>query len=296
MARYATVQGLYAAGLMCKPVLVTLPFVLLLLDYWPLRRLQPAALKTTAATLARLVWEKSPLFLLAGGSCLITIAAHRNLGALDEAFHVPLSFRVANALVSYVRYLGKAVFPVNLAILYPYPRGWPGWKVAFCGLLLLGVSGLAIRTLRSRPHLFVGWFWFLGVLVPFIGLIQAGEQAMADRFMYIPILGLLLLVVWGLDALVDTWPHKHRWLAGAARWQSAPAWSAPISNSDTGRTAKRCSGTPWKSPLPITPPMIVWRALWTRLASARRPWPVLPNPSAWRLASRKPNAIWEPSG
>ena len=212
---YFLVLLFFALGLMCKPVLVTLPFVLLLLDYWPLRRLQLAALKTTAAALARLVWEKAPLFLLAGGSCLITIAAHRNLGALSDAFHVPPSLRVANALVSYVRYLGKAVLPVNLAILYPYHRAWPGWKVAFCSLLLLGVSGLAIRTVRSRPHLFVGWFWFLGVLVPFIGLIQAGEQAMADRFMYIPILGLLLLVVWGVDALVDTWPHKHRWLAVA---------------------------------------------------------------------------------
>ena len=210
---YFLVLLFFALGLMCKPVLVTLPFVLLLLDYWPLRRLQLTGLKPPAAAFARLVWEKAPLFLLAGGSCLITIAAHRNLGALSDAFRVPPSLRVANALVSYVRYLGKAVCPVNLAILYPYPRPWPGWKVAFCGLLLLGVSGLAIRMVRSRPHLFVGWFWFLGVLVPFIGLIQAGEQAMADRFMYIPILGLLLLVVWGVDALVDTWPHKRRWLA-----------------------------------------------------------------------------------
>ncbi len=213
---YFLVLLFFALGLMCKPVLVTLPCVLLLLDFWPLRRLQPADLKTTAATLARLTWEKMPLFLLAGVSSLITIAAHRTLGTLGDASQVPLVLRIANALVSFVRYLGKTVVPVNLAILYPYPGAWLGWKVALCGLLLIAVSCLAIRTRRTRPYLFVGWFWFLGVLVPFIGLVQAGEQAMADRFMYIPIIGFFMAVVWGLDALVATRPHKHRWLAGAA--------------------------------------------------------------------------------
>ena len=142
----------------------------------------------------------------------------------------PCRFGRANALVSYVRYIGKAVVPTNLAVLYPYPKAWPGWEVALCGLLLIAVSGLAIRTLRSGPYLFVGWFWFLGVLVPFIGLIQAGEQAMADRFMYIPIIGLFMLVVWGLDALLETWPHKHWWLAGPPRWHSPAAWFAPGSS------------------------------------------------------------------
>jgi protein O-mannosyl-transferase len=206
----------FALGLMCKPVLVTLPFVLLLLDYWPLQRLRPASLKTTAPALVRLVWEKAPLFLLAGVSSLITIAAHRNLGALGDVSQAPLSLRAANACVSYVRYIGKTIFPAKLAVLYPYPTAWPGWEVALCGLLLIAISGLALRMVRSRPYLFVGWCWFLGVLVPFIGLIQAGEQAMADRYMYVPIIGLLLLVVWGLDALLDCWPRKPRWLAGAA--------------------------------------------------------------------------------
>ena len=206
----------FALGLMCKPVLVTLPFVLLLLDYWPLQRLQLSNLTSTRPpALFRLAWEKSPFFLLAVVSSLITIAAHRGLGSLGDASALPLSLRIQNALVSYLRYVGKTIFPTRLTILYPYPGAWPGWKVALCCLLLIGVSGFAIRALRSRPFLFVGWFWFLGVLVPFIGLIQAGEQAMADRFMYLPILGLLLLVVWGLDALLDAWPHKHQWLAGA---------------------------------------------------------------------------------
>jgi tetratricopeptide (TPR) repeat protein len=206
----------FALGLMCKPVLVTLPFVLLLLDYWPLQRLQPASLKTTAFALARLGWEKAPMFLLAGVSSLITIAGNRTVGALGDVSRMPLTLRTSNAIVSYVRYIGKTIFPTHLTILYPYPGAWSGWTVTLCCLVLVGISALAVRALRSRPYLFVGWFWFLGVLVPFIGLIQAGEQAMADRFMYIPILGLLMIVVWGLAGLLETWPHKQRWLAGAA--------------------------------------------------------------------------------
>jgi protein O-mannosyl-transferase len=216
LTRYALVMLSYALGLMCKPVLVTLPFVLLLLDYWPLQRFQVAAPKATSQALARLGWEKAPLFLLAGALCLITIAAHRSLGLLASASQWPLRLRAANALVSYVRYIGKALLPKDLAVLYPYPEAWPGWTVVLCALLLIGVSVCAVRTLRSRPYLFVGWFWFLGVLVPFIGLIQAGEQAMADRFMYVPIIGLFMGVIWGLDALLDTWPHKRLWLGGFA--------------------------------------------------------------------------------
>jgi protein O-mannosyl-transferase len=188
----------FALGLMCKPVLVTLPFVLLLLDYWPLQRLPLADFKTTAISFTRLVWEKTPLFLLAGGSCLITIIGHRSLKMLADTAHVPLSLRAANAVVSYVRYLGKVICPVNLAVLYPYPNAWAWWKVVLCGLVLLCLSCLAIRAARTRPYLFTGWFWFMGVLVPFIGLIKVGDQAMADRFMYMPILGLFLCVVWGL--------------------------------------------------------------------------------------------------
>jgi protein O-mannosyl-transferase len=202
----------FILGLMCKPVLVTLPFVLLLLDYWPLQRLQLADVKTTARALAKLTWEKTPLFLLAGGSCLITIVGHRSLKMLADASHVPLSLRAANAVVSYVRYLGKVVCPVNLAVLYPYPNAWVWWKVVLCGLMLLCFSVLAIRTFRSRPYLFVGWFWFIGVLVPFIGLVKVGDQAMADRFMYVPILGLFLCAVWGLGELLETWRCERRWL------------------------------------------------------------------------------------
>jgi protein O-mannosyl-transferase len=205
----------FALGLMCKPVLVTLPFVLLLLDYWPLKRFQLGAFKPTALALARLTLEKTPFFLLTGVSCLITIAGHRALGSLDSTSQSPLPLRAANAVVSYARYIGKTLWPTHLSVLYPYPRAWPGWKVALCGLLILGVSALVIRMVRTRPYLFVGWFWFLGVLTPFIGLVQAGEQAMADRFMYLPLLGLLLMIVWSLGELLEPWPARHRWLAAA---------------------------------------------------------------------------------
>jgi protein O-mannosyl-transferase len=214
---YLPIVLLYACGLMCKPVLVTLPLVLLLLDYWPLRRLEVSAFKPTAAALGRLAWEKGPLFLLAALSCLITLAGHRTLGALGTAAGLPMHLRVENALVSYARYLGKTVFPAHLAMLYPYPAAWPLWGVTLSALLLIVGSALAVGAVRRWPYLFVGWFWFLGVLVPFIGVIQAGEQAMADRFMYLPIIGLLMIAVWGLDALAGSLPPQKRWwLAGAA--------------------------------------------------------------------------------
>jgi tetratricopeptide (TPR) repeat protein len=206
----------FILGLMCKPVLVTLPFVLLLLDYWPLQRLQLADCRTTAIAFGRLTWEKMPIFLLAAVSCLITIVGHRSLKMLADTSQVPLSLRAANAVVSYVRYLGKVVCPVNLTILYPYPDAWAWWKVVLCGLVLLCLSVLAIRTIRSQPHLFVGWLWFIGVLVPFIGLIKVGDQAMADRFMYVPILGLFLCAIWGLGELLETWRCKCRWLVAAS--------------------------------------------------------------------------------
>jgi tetratricopeptide (TPR) repeat protein len=182
---------------MCKPVLVTLPFVLLLLDYWPLRRFELKRQNPSLKPLLPLVLEKLPFFALAVVSSLVTVMAHRGLGMLDAASGPPLEFRMENAVVSYVRYLGGAIWPMNLAVFYPYPAAWPMGKVALSGLLLLGVSGLAIRIARKRPYLLVGWFWFLGVLVPFIGLVQAGAQAMADRFAYVPLLGLFLALVWG---------------------------------------------------------------------------------------------------
>jgi tetratricopeptide (TPR) repeat protein len=208
-----------ACGLMCKPVLVTLPFVLLLLDYWPLQRFQLSTLNAQRPTspplrglelkapdsrlkvLLPLLWEKLPFFALAVASSVITVLAHQALGMLNSVSRLPWDARLENALVSYVRYLGKTFWPSRLAIFYPYPTAWPMWEVVACALLLLAISGLVLGTARSRPWLFVGWFWFLGVLVPFIGLIQAGAQAMADRFMYVPALGVFVAMIWGLHGL-----------------------------------------------------------------------------------------------
>jgi tetratricopeptide (TPR) repeat protein len=225
-----------ACGLMCKPVLVTLPFVLLLLDYWPLQRFQLSTLNAQRSTspplrglelktqgsrlkvFLPLLWEKLPFFALAAASSVITVLAHQALGMLNPVSMPPWDARLENALVSYVRYLGKTFWPSRLAIFYPYPTAWPMWEVVTCALLLLAISGLVLGTARSRPWLFVGWFWFLGVLVPFVGLIQAGAQAMADRFMYVPALGILVALIWGLHGLAKGGRYQQSGLsvAGAA--------------------------------------------------------------------------------
>jgi Flp pilus assembly protein TadD len=225
-----------ACGLMCKPVLVTLPVVLLLLDYWPLQRFQRSTLNAQLSTspplhgldlktqdsrlkvLLPLLWEKLPFFALAVASSIITVLAHQALGMLDSVSRLPWDARLENALVSYVRYLGKTFWPSHLAVFYPYPTAWPMWEVVTCALLLLAISGLVLGTARSRPWLFVGWFWFLGVLVPFIGLIQAGAQAMADRFMYVPALGMFVALIWGLHGLAKGGRYQQNGLsvAGAA--------------------------------------------------------------------------------
>jgi protein O-mannosyl-transferase len=198
---YCAAVVLFALGLMCKPVLVTLPFVLFLLDYWPLQRFQLSTLNSQRSTVRCLLREKIPFFVLAVASSVITLMAHDALGSLLSISRVPWDTRMGNALVSYVHYIAKTFWPTRLAVFYPYPTAWPVWEVVTCGLLLLVISGLVLGTARSRPWLFVGWFWFLGVLVPFIGLVQAGEQAMADRFMYAPAIGIIVAVIWGLHGL-----------------------------------------------------------------------------------------------
>jgi protein O-mannosyl-transferase len=207
---------LFTLGLMCKPVLVTLPLVLLLLDYWPLRRFQPQSGRRAGAAAWRLVSEKIPFLVLAALSSGVTIASHRGLGMWgDVTATPPLGFRIENALVTYCRYIGKAIWPSNLAIFYPLPDAWPMWLVGLCGLLLLAASVLALGCARSRPYGFVGWFWFVGVLVPFIGLVQAGPQAMADRFAYVPLIGLFIAVIWGAHDLLQGRRHGTVALAAA---------------------------------------------------------------------------------
>ncbi len=199
VGRYAAVAGFFALGLMAKPQIITLPFVLLLWDYWPLRRMfggeQDDGLKRS---FSYLVVEKIPLFLLSMGSAIVTMRAQRAGGAVRSALEFSLPVRLENAIVSYARYVGKAFWPSRLAPLYPHPgNSLAGWQVAGAGLVLAAVT-VAVLAARRERYLAVGWFWFLGTLVPMIGLVQVGEAAMADRYAYLPFIGLFLMVCWGV--------------------------------------------------------------------------------------------------
>ena len=203
-ARYLLVIAMFALGLMAKPMLVTLPFVLLLLDYWPLWRFTNCLDKPLAAShatpVSRLIVEKIPLLMLAGGSCMVTSAAQHN--ALVPVDVVPVSSRMANALVSYVAYIGQFFYPAGLAVFYPHPQdGLPTWKIAVAAAVLVGIPVAALLAWRRLPYLFVGWFWYVGMLVPVIGVVQVGSQAMADRYTYLPQIGLCIAIVWGAAAV-----------------------------------------------------------------------------------------------
>lgn len=189
-----TVVGLYALGLMAKPMLVTLPFVLMLLDYWPLRRYPGQVLHLQG--LWRCMSEKLPLLILAVSSCALTYLAQRQEAVTSlEVF--PLSLRVQNAILAYARYLGKTVWPVDLAVFYPMPTHFAVSQVLLAAGMLIGISIAVSRVVRSQPYLAIGWFWFLGTLVPVIGLVQVGRQAMADRYTYLPLIGLFIMLAFG---------------------------------------------------------------------------------------------------
>ncbi len=197
--RFLWVAGLYALGLMAKPMLVTLPFVLLLLDYWPLGRFGGSKFKVPGSRLIGLAQEKWPLFALAGISCVITYVVQHKGGAGVTLGQIPLGLRAENALMSYVTYMWKTVWPAGLAVFYPYPSKPPAlWQPIFALAFLGGISGAVLWLRERRPYLLVGWFWFIGTLVPVIGLVQVGEQAMADRYTYIPLIGLFIMVAWGI--------------------------------------------------------------------------------------------------
>ena len=190
---YLLVILAFALGLMAKPVLVTLPFALLLLDFWPLCRF-PRHWK--------LLWEKVPLFALAVGSCVMTSITLQEGGALSSLERLPFDVRLANALISYVKYIRKMLWPRDLAIIYPHPMaGLPVWQVMGAVLALVCLSALIIRAVRRRPYLAVGWLWYIGTLVPMIGLAQVGTQALADRYTYVPLIGIFIIVAWGVPDL-----------------------------------------------------------------------------------------------
>ena len=229
---YWLVTGLFALGLLAKAQIVTLPFVLLLWDYWPLERMNigsaipepatagPGAEGSPAALTPRsfqfLVWEKWPLFVLAAADSVVTVMAQRAGSSVRTLQEVSLSIRLENVFISYVRYIGKAFWPSKLVPLYPRPvDSLPAWQVLGAAALLLALSALAIRY-RDRRYLPVGWFWFLGTLVPMIGIITVGEQAMADRYAYLPFIGLFVAVVWALGELASKRGIRPAWLAVSA--------------------------------------------------------------------------------
>ena len=206
--RYLLTLCSFALGLMSKPMLVTLPIVLLLLDYWPLGRLQfgQAGLLTRQhpASAVRkpfpwsLVWEKAPFFALTAASSIITIYAQHKGGAMSSIKVVPITFRFINALWSYVLYLAKMLWPVDLAVLYPLPSTLTIAQGLFAGAFLGGISILVIRTAKQHPYFLVGWLWYLVTLVPVIGLVQVGSQSMADRYTYLPLIGIFIMLAWGM--------------------------------------------------------------------------------------------------
>jgi tetratricopeptide (TPR) repeat protein len=187
---------LFVFGLMAKPMLVTLPFTMLLLDFWPLRR---------EATLLKLLKEKAVFFGLSAASVAMTLFAQHEGGAIKTFEAYPLAERLANGIVASVTYLGKTVWPVRLAVFYPYEHtGHPSWAVAGATILLAAITAIAIRSRAYAPYLAFGWFWYLGTLVPVIGLVQIGSQAMADRYTYVPLIGIFIATAWALAAIAES--------------------------------------------------------------------------------------------
>jgi tetratricopeptide (TPR) repeat protein len=198
-ARYAMLLLAFCLGLMAKPMVVTLPFVLLLLDVWPLRRLPfPMSAEGDGKPRTAIFREKAPLFALSLAVSIVTWLVQQRGGAVKALIAFPFSLRLENALVSYSVYLIQMFWPLRLAVFYPYPQHLPAWQASLAGLVLAVVSAMVVRLHRSRPYLATGWFWYLGTLIPVIGLVQVGTQAHADRYTYIPLVGLSIMLAWGL--------------------------------------------------------------------------------------------------
>jgi protein O-mannosyl-transferase len=260
MTRYLAVVVLFAAGLMSKPMLVSAPIVLLLLDYWPLRRFEKPSLTTGKRKIAqgnnqrqiisRLLLEKIPLLILSVAACIITfILQKRAAGAIPP---LPLLWRVQNAFASYAIYAWKTLWPTHLAVFYPHPNDTLAiWEVIFAIALLLAITASAIVFRNQRPYLFTGWFWYLIMLVPVIGLVQVGEQGHADRYTYLPHIGLFLLAVWLAADVIGVRRSRSQFAVAAAvaiAIIAALAWRAFIQTSYW-----RNSETLWTHALAVTP-------------------------------------------
>lgn len=214
VVRYMAVASAFALALMCKPQVITFPFLLLLLDYWPLSRVGIAATAEPwrFAGIWRLVFEKLPLVLMSAASAWVTMRAQKAWGAVKSMSEYSPLLRLETAVIAYVDYLGKAIWPVKLAGLYPHAiKPYPAWQVGAAVLLLVIITAWALRA-RQQRYLAVGWFWFLGSLVPMLGLVQVGFQSMADRYAYIPFVGLFVMAVWLAADSAKPWEVSARWL------------------------------------------------------------------------------------
>jgi tetratricopeptide (TPR) repeat protein len=226
IGRYLLVLALFTLGLLSKAMLVTLPFILLLLDYWPLGRVSGAKCQVSGEAARpsnltpdpshlRFLIEKIPFLLLAVASCAVTVWAAKH--SLEPAQALSFPWRVGNAFASYAAYLGQMLYPAGLAVLYPHPRNQLSvGMMALSAILLLTILAVAIANWRKRPYLLVGWLWYLGVLIPVIGLMQVGNQARADRFTYLPQIGLYVMLAWGAVDLCRTWRYRRAALLTAA--------------------------------------------------------------------------------
>lgn len=209
--RYALVVLAFGLGLMSKPMVLTLPVALLLLDYWPCRKEQWTGNREQKATdtqhptpITRSLLEKLPLFAMSAASAVMTVCAQQSTGAVAGSASLPLGMRIANAAVAYVAYARKMLWPSDLAVYYPHPLGSiPVWQVAASAVALVAVTYLAIRSARRAPYFTVGWLWYIVTLIPVIGLVQVGKQAMADRYTYIPLIGLFIIVGWATSTVVS---------------------------------------------------------------------------------------------
>ena len=244
--RYGLVVASLALGLMAKPMVVTLPFALLLLDVWPLRRLDVGGRLWTS--MWPLVREKLPLFALSVASSVITFEVQRQGGTVASGLRLPLDERLGNALISYAVYIGKTLWPLHLAAYYPYPRSLPTTSMLVSALCLFAITAGAIAALRRYPYVLVGWLWYLGTLVPTIGIVQVGTQAMADRYTYIPLIGIFIVLAWGIPDILCRWPQSR-----------APAFalaSAAVVACVFGTTVQarywESSMTLWKHALEVT--------------------------------------------
>jgi len=245
---YLLVIVAFSLGLLAKPMLVTLPFVLILLDIWPLRRLPvpftrsnktlPDGLGGRGGAWSHALRAKLPFFFLALLSSGVTCLAQMSWKAMPSLEALPLETRLANALIAYVQYIVKMFWPTGLAFFYPYVPWWSPWMVSGAALLLTGLTILMLSYMETRPYLAVGWLWYLGTLVPVIGIIQVGSQAMADRYTYIPLIGLFIMIAWGVPELTAKWRFKKPFLfvlsavvlsvLAVCSWQQVQHWKNSV--------------------------------------------------------------------